>query len=428
MVVSMSTVLHVDNSNLYKALLKEKFSEFGWRYLSASGINDSLDAIEKNGVDLIITALELEEGSGEELVSAVNAGKHREVPIVIITSSESLDVRKRLFSMGAIDFIPKNISAEQLKEYIEKLIRRDAVLDGMKELSIAVLDDSELDLKHMKSILEFHGLTGVDFYRNPDDLLRGGKRYDIYLLDVVMPKYSGDQVVYQIRRRDKSCVIIAVSGIDHFKTIAGILLSGADDYIMKPFNESVFMARLKSSVRALMLVRDVEKKNAELEAMVITDGLTKLYNRQYLYAQLDNEAKKASRYGRDLSIILFDVDDFKKVNDSFGHQVGDSVLVKIGQAIRESVREVDIVGRYGGEEFLVILPETGIDSAHMLAERIRQKIAALRPGVDARVTVSGGVVALREDTTAKDLLADADTLVHRAKKAGKDRVERRQAP
>ena len=237
----MSTVLHVDNSNLYKTILKEKFTEFGWRYLPASGVKESLAIIEGNGIDLVITALELEDGSGEELIQAINAGKHREVPIVLITSSESMDVRKRLFAMGAIDFIPKNIPPEQLREYVEKLIKRDAVLEGMKELDIAVLDDSEVDLKYIRSILDFHGLHKVDYFKNPDDLLGKDTRYDMYLVDVVLPKYSGDQVVYQLRNRHRNSVIIAVSGIDHFKTIAGILLSGADDYIMKPFNESVFM-------------------------------------------------------------------------------------------------------------------------------------------------------------------------------------------
>jgi two-component system cell cycle response regulator len=420
----MSTVLHVDNSNLYKTILREKFTEFGWRYLAASGVSEAMSIIEGSDVDLIVTALELEDGGGEELVQAVNAGKHGEIPIVIITSSESMEVRRKLFSLGAIDFIPKNIPPEQLREYIEKLIKRDAVLDGMKDLSIAVLDDSEVDLKYVRSILEFHGLHNVHYFKNPDDLLGKDAPYDIYLVDVVLPKYSGDQVVYQIRNRHRNSVIIAVSGIDHFKTIAGILLSGADDYIMKPFNESVFMARLKSGVRPLLLLREVERKNAELEKMIITDGLTKLYNHQHLYDQLDNEVKKAKRYGRALSIIMFDIDDFKKVNDSYGHQVGDTVLVKIARELRESVRDVDMVGRYGGEEFLVILPETGLENAHLLADRIRQKISALKYGLDSKITISGGVAELREDDDVQDIVGSADKLLYRAKQAGKNRVEK----
>jgi diguanylate cyclase (GGDEF)-like protein len=193
---------------------------------------------------------------------------------------------------------------------------------------------------------------------------------------------------------------------------------------MKPFNESVFMARLKSGVRPLLLLREVERKNAELEKMIITDGLTKLYNHQHLYDQLDNEVKKAKRYGRALSIIMFDIDDFKKVNDSYGHQVGDTVLVKIARELRESVRDVDMVGRYGGEEFLVILPETGLENAHLLADRIRQKISALKYGLDSKITISGGVAELREDDDVQDIVGSADKLLYRAKQAGKNRVEK----
>ncbi len=420
----MNTVLHVDNSSLYKKLLKEKFTEFGWRYISAGGMSEALALLEKSEVNLMITALELEDGSGEDLVRRINTGTHREVPVVIITSNESVEIRKKLFSLGAIDFIPKNITEEQLRRYIEKLIKRDVLSDRMKDLKIAVLDDSELDLKYMKSILGFHGLENIDYYKNPEDLLGSGTRYDIYFVDVVMPKLSGDQVVYRLRSEHRSSVIIAISGIDHFKTISGILLSGADDYILKPFNESVFMARLKTSVRTFLLIRDVEEKNETLNRMIITDRLTGLYNHQYLYEQAENEVKKAGRYGRKLSLAMFDIDDFKKINDTHGHQVGDAVLVKIAQAIKKTVREIDIVGRYGGEEFLIILPETGLDSAYSLAERIRAGIEKLNHGLDGRViTISGGVAELGKENSY-ELVGKADGLLYRAKKAGKNRVEK----
>lgn len=420
----MSTVLHVDSSTLFRTLLKDTFTGFGWKYLAAGGIKESLNLINDMPVDLVVTALELHDGRADELVNLINDGKRSEIPIVIMSSSDSIEVRKNLLLRGVIDFIPKNITQEQLRLYIQKLIRRDDVIEAMENIHIAVLDDSEFDLKYMKSLFDFHGVKNVDFYKEPDLLLRSDKNYDVYLVDVVLPKYSGDQVVYSIRARDKGCVIIAVSAVDHFKTISNVLLSGADDYILKPYNESVFMARLKSSVRHLLLYRELEKKNHELAKMIITDSLTGLYNHQYIYEQVKSEIKKSERYSRTLSVAMFDIDDFKKVNDTHGHQVGDGVLVKIAEALRGSVREVDMVGRYGGEEFLLVLPETSHDNAHLLAERIRQKIEKLSFGSGISVTISGGIAEYQSGEDEKMLVARADRLLYEAKKEGKNRVKK----
>ncbi|MCX7678618.1 MAG: diguanylate cyclase [Spirochaetes bacterium] len=420
----MSTVLHVDRSALFRTLLKETFNGFGWKYLAAEGIEDSLQIIRQTPVDLIVTALELSDGRADELVGKVNDGKRREIPIVIMSSTDSIEIRKHLLLQGVIDFIPKTITPEQLRTYIQKLIRRDEIVDAMKEISIAVLDDSEFDLKYMKSIFDFHGITNVDFYKDPQELLKSEKKYDVYLIDVVLPKFSGDQVIYQLRSQHKSCVILAVSAVDHFKTISNVLLSGADDYILKPYNESVFIARLKSSVRHLLLYRELEKKNEELTKMIITDQLTGLYNHQYIYEQVKNEIKKSERYGRTFSVIMFDIDDFKKVNDTYGHQVGDVVLVKIAEKLRESIREVDLVARYGGEEFLVVLPETTLENAYLIAERIRQAVENLTFGEGIHVTISGGVAQYAENDTENSLVARADRLLYVAKREGKNKIKK----
>ncbi len=418
----MSTVLHVDSSTLFRTLLKETFTGFGWKYLASSGIRESIDIISSIPVDLVVTALELSDGRADDLVNLINDGKRNEIPIVIMSSSDSIEVRKNLLLRGVIDFIPKNITQEQLRLYIQKLIRRDDIVEAMENISVAVLDDSEFDLKYMKSLFDFHGVKNVDFFKEPDLLLRSEKKYDVYLVDVVLPKYSGDQVVYSIRSRDKGCAIIAVSAVDHFKTISNVLLSGADDYILKPYNESVFMARFKSSVRHLLLYRELEKKNRELARMIITDSLTGLYNHQYIYEQIKNEIRKSDRYERPFSVIMCDIDDFKKINDTHGHQVGDGVLMKISEALKETVRDVDIVGRYGGEEFLLALPETTLQNAYTLAERIRKKIEKLKFGAEISVTISGGVAEHKSDEDEKMLVARADDLLYKAKKEGKNKI------
>ncbi len=419
----MYSVLHVDNSGFFKKILKDAFTERGCGYVPVSTVDSAFDVLEKQKIDLIITALELESGSGEDLLRRVNASKFNTIPVVVISSYDSIEIREKMFSLGAVDFIPKDISHDRLMAYVDKLTRQDVIEYRLKEMKIAVLDDSITALNLIKNILSLNGIEGVDYFSETDEFMKSDSAYDVYILDVILPKYSGEHLVYEIRRKYPQAVIIAVSAIEHYKTIANIFLSGADDYIMKPFNAGIFMARIKANVRTFLLVRELEDKNRELAGMVVRDGLTKIYNHRYIFERLEKEIHEAQRYGKSLSVIMFDIDNFKKINDSFGHQTGDSVLVDVASALLANFRDVDIVGRYGGEEFAVILPETDLASAKLSAERARRSIETLVFGIKGiTITVSGGV-AQYENEDALKLLSKADALLYAAKQNGKNRIE-----
>jgi diguanylate cyclase (GGDEF)-like protein len=168
--------------------------------------------------------------------------------------------------------------------------------------------------------------------------------------------------------------------------------------------------------------RRLREEKISLQITSITDGLTGLYNRTYALDRFEKELGKARRYGKRLSIIMLDLDHFKRVNDSFGHQAGDMVMQRVGALFRHILRESDLAGRYGGEEFLVVLPETDVEEAAQVAERIRSEVEAFSwPGVDIRVTVSGGVAQFAGDT-ADQLLQRADYLLYRAKEGGRNRI------
>ncbi len=162
-----------------------------------------------------------------------------------------------------------------------------------------------------------------------------------------------------------------------------------------------------------------------LKAISIRDGLTKIYNRKYITDYLEEEVKRSKRYSNSLSIIIFDIDFFKSINDSFGHQMGDIVLVRCAETLRNNLRETDVIGRYGGEEFLVVLPETDLQSAYELANRLRENLAQLKWEFDAnrKVTVSGGVAENLDDDAAK-LIGRADELLYVAKDKGRNRIEK----
>ncbi|BAI80342.1 conserved hypothetical protein [Deferribacter desulfuricans SSM1] len=168
--------------------------------------------------------------------------------------------------------------------------------------------------------------------------------------------------------------------------------------------------------------KELEKINQKLQKLSITDCLTKLYNRGKIEKDLTNEYNKAIRYNDTFSIILFDIDNFKIINDTYGHQMGDKILIEIANLTKETIRNTDIAARWGGEEFLILCPKTNINSAFNLAERLRKKIESHDFSIDKRITISGGIAEFKKGLTIDEMLKQADDNLYKAKKEGKNRV------
>jgi diguanylate cyclase (GGDEF)-like protein/PAS domain S-box-containing protein len=169
------------------------------------------------------------------------------------------------------------------------------------------------------------------------------------------------------------------------------------------------------------IMQDITDKK-RIERLSVTDSLTGLYNRMKIDEVLENEAMRSSRYGTSLSIVLFDVDYFKKINDTFGHQVGDITLIMVAEVVRDRTREVDIAGRWGGEEFMVVCPQTGIRGARELAEELRMAVSSRDFGEVDEVTCSFGVAEYSRGENIEDVLLRVDTALYRAKREGRNRV------
>jgi len=244
--------------------------------------------------------------------------------------------------------------------------------------------------------------------------------FALALMDVQMPDMDGFETVEIMRMDEKNhkLPVIFVSAIygETHHLIKGIE-SGAIDFITKPIVPEILCGK----VRIFVQLYEQRKK---LEQLSITDGLTSTYNHQYIVHRLGEEIKKAQRYNHKLSTIMLDIDNFKSINDAYGHPAGDKILIAVADTIRENVREADCVGRYGGEEFTVILPEIDRDQAMVAAERIRHNIADLSfKNMDTKVTISGGVCEFNGDTVLS-LLTRADELLYTAKRNGRNRIER----
>lgn len=217
---------------------------------------------------------------------------------------------------------------------------------------------------------------------------------------------------------------------------------GADDCVTVPFRVPELLSRVRTQLRASQQIRDARRAleaaaaelettradNRRLEALATTDPLTRILNRRALLDRLMAEMDRVRRFESSLSLLLFDVDHFKSINDTQGHLAGDSVLRQLGALLEDAVRKVDVVARYGGEEFVVILPETAIDGAIVFAERLRERVASQTFDVGARrpvhLTVSIGVATFPSPrvATTEDFFARADEALYRAKSGGRNQV------
>jgi diguanylate cyclase (GGDEF)-like protein len=251
------------------------------------------------------------------------------------------------------------------------------------------------------------------------------EQVDIALLDIMMPKMTGLEVCRKIRQDPllRSIYVIFLTALAGGEERVKGLEVGANDYITKPFYFPELLARISVGER-------LTHQRQEVERQAVRDPLTGLYNRRMLEERLNDEFDRAKRYQRPLSLLMIDIDNFKQVNDVYGHDWGDAVLQKIAQRLREKTRKSDIPVRYGGDEFVMVLPETTLRGALHAAEKIRQetKSVVFDPGPSYAafsVTVSIGAASTSEKmyTDWREMLKDADVGAYRAKTTGKDSVK-----
>jgi len=302
---------------------------------------------------------------------------------------------------------------------------------------ILVVEDSRAQAENIRNLLERNGyevVLAADGKSAIKEAVRG--QVDLVLLDLLLPDMSGVEVCRWLKMNQSTRMIpvlmLTAKGEVEDK-VAG-LEAGAEDYLAKPYSEMELNARVYALLRTKALQDELAEKNARLqelltkvELLAITDPLTRLFNRRHFEEYIDRELKAASRYRFPLSLLMIDIDHFKGINDEFGHGAGDSVLREIAEIISGAVREVDVVARWGGEEFVVLLPRCTKEEALQSAERILKAVSghsfSAVPG--KQVTVSIGISGIPDSHIGNsDMLLDAsDQAMYTAKRKGRNRAE-----
>lgn len=291
---------------------------------------------------------------------------------------------------------------------------------------ILIVDDTVKNLEVLGSILKAENYKIAIANNGNQAILAANEiKPDLILLDVMMPELDGFETCKKLKSLPeiKDVPVIFLTAKVETEDIIEGFKAGAVDYITKPFNSYELKARVKTHIE-LKASRDLlEQKNAILKKLSITDGLTGLFNHRYITDGLSRLIEENNRYKQPLSISMLDIDNFKKINDEYGHLFGDEVLVRIANSIESCLRKTDMVGRYGGEEFLVLFAHTNLEGAVESVERIIRNIENLKcENKNLIVTISAGVSEKKnEDMLA--LIKKADDLLYAAKQKGKNRAE-----
>ena len=300
---------------------------------------------------------------------------------------------------------------------------------------ILIAEDNPVSRKFLEKSLTMAGYSVISAENGRDALeILENDFYPIVITDWMMPEKNGLELCRAIRSHNLPgyVFIVLLTANDSKEDIIAGLEAGADDYLTKPFNHAELMARLNSGKRILQLERSLKIANEEIRILSVTDPLTKIYNRVYLNERLPQEISRAKRYGHSMSLIMSDIDHFKKVNDSYGHHAGDITLKSFVDCLKQSIRgDIDWVARYGGEEFLIVLPETSLEGAFQTAERLRLSVSEMSIDIEGKeigITASFGLSSFNpsqhnDKISPESMIGQADKCMYQAKKKGRNRVE-----
>lgn len=415
-----------DSSTLLTHLTESIASGAEIECCSAATEVEARELIEKNHYDLIILDINLPDSSGN-FIGYLVRNNYR---VIVMTASEDEVQRKRLASLPIVDYLYKTDEKSVIR-YIVSAIKR---LHLNKDTMVAICDDSKVARYQIRQLLTSQNLgfiefeDGVDVY---DAIFENNMKIDLLITDIHMPQMDGVTLIQKLRHRYNMyhLPILAQSSIDNHTAIAQVLKTGANDYISKPLNNEEFLTRLNTQLDQSRLYEENNSLISKLQTMATTDFLTQMHNRNYFYTFMPNIQANAIRHHLHYGIIMMDIDYFKKVNDTYGHEAGDIALVSVAKSIQASVRESDVACRWGGEEFLILVQNTTLEEMSSFANRLRMLIEAypivIEPTIlEFPITASFGVSISDNKTISnvESVIEQADERLYKAKQQGRNCV------
>lgn len=434
---SSKTVVVVDESAAM--IIKEELEEACFDVLTYSDGIEALSFLQdmQKRPDLIILNTDLPKMSGFALCEKIRqeeskglfGNSMRHTPVVFISANDTFENRSRSFHLGSLEFISLPLARGEVAKTVSRMLQPESTFAGM---TVLVVDDNKGLRRMVASCLQRIGLltkeaeNGRQAY---EFVLDNPNLVDLAIVDFDMPVMRGDEFIHLIRQLPEGVhmPLLTLSSSSGSNIVLHMFRAGATDYLIKPFPSQELLARVKVHLQLRRHLKSLEDTNRLLYEKAVSDKLTGLFNKNYFQEIFEELFSKSLRTKTDISCLLFDLDHFKKINDTCGHDFGDYVLKTIGALVKNKIRCDDIAARFGGEEFVIILPSTSLDNAMVVAEKIRSLIEKHHFDYYGRqwsVTISIGVASFinNRPRTALDLLQKSDQALYLAKKSGRNLV------
>ncbi|MGN6683653.1 MAG: PleD family two-component system response regulator [Devosia sp.] len=447
-------VLIVDDIPTNVRLLEARLTAEYFEVKTAASGRDALAVVAGGQTDIVLLDVMMPEMDGFEVCRQMKADPATaHIPVVMITALDQPSDRVKGLQAGADDFLTKPVDDVQLMARVKSLVRLKALTD---ELRARAQTGEEIAIEDAMRAMDAANAQGgkvllVDTDPRSAERIRGylvpanqvevlaspadaamqvaTGSYDLAIVSMALDGFDPLRVCSQMRTLEQTRtlpILLIAEDADRARVVRGLDL-GVNDFIMRPVERNELAARVRTQVRRNRYAAELRQTVTNTLALAVTDELTGLYNRRYFDRHLSLMLDKAREQERDMAVMLIDMDFFKSVNDNHGHDIGDAVLKEFAQRLKRNIRGVDLACRFGGEEFVVLMPDTDYRQAQGVAERVRMAVAergfetpTIRP---LSVTCSVGV-ALNEHEldTPEMILKRADVALYRAKREGRNRV------
>ena len=450
-------ILVVDDIEANVRLLEARLMAEYFQVLTASNGRDALEICSNGLCDIVLLDVMMPEMDGFQVCAKLKSDpRTMHIPVVMVTALDQNEDRVRGLECGADDFLTKPVNDLALITRVKSLVRLKMVTDelrlrastgqelGLQELhkelnrqlsenkpKVIVVDDRPASYERIVKALA--GENNVTLVTEPNEALfrAADEEFDTAIISLSLNEFDALRLCAQIKslERTRLMPIVVVSEMEQEDRVIRALEIGVNDYIRRPIDRNELLARIRTQIRRKVFNANLRDSVQQTIEMAVTDGLTGLNNRRYLDNHLPSMFEKATSRGKPLAVLIGDIDHFKSVNDTHGHDVGDEVIKEFARRIKKNIRNIDLGCRYGGEEFVVVMPDTDIALARVVAERIRSEIEAhpfiVQGGArQLPVTVSIGVSALETgDDNAERILKRADVALYKAKRGGRNAVE-----
>lgn len=448
-------VLVVDDIAANVKLLEAKLTAEYFEVVTAQNGLEAIAICERGEADIVLLDVMMPGMNGFDVCRRLKSTPSTaHIPVVMVTALDQPRDRLQGLDAGADDFLTKPLDDAALFARVRSLSRLKTMTDELRSRAIAsarlgiadplvaaaaetglngrilLVEDRQTVIERLQAVLSvFHQ---VEVERNAQQaLLRAGEGdFDSVIISLNLTDQDGLRLCSQLRslQATRDIPVLLMGEVDDRPRILRGLEIGAHDFLLRPIDRNELLARVRTQVRRKRFTERLRDSVQSSMEMAVMDQLTGLHNRRFMDNRLAAMFDESALRARSLSILVLDVDHFKAVNDSWGHDAGDEVLREFADRVRACTRGIDLVARMGGEEIVVVLPDTGRDAASHVAERIREKVEsqpfAIQNGIrNIKVTVSVGVAHRRAgDATSADMMKRADDALYQAKASGRNRV------